>query len=304
MSARRNLLYILAPSFSGSTLLTYLLAQHPEIATVGELKATQMGPIEKYRCSCGALIRDCEFWKSMQNEADAAGIEFSLNKFGTVFDGSGPFSDKIIRASVRGRLLEQVRGLALRSLPGVASRLNRIATRNGKLADIICHLQGGRIFLDGSKDAVRLLHLINSGYWNVKVIYLQRDGRGVSSSIKSHAGMHFSEAIGEWRRSVVELQTMRKRLDLPRAFDLRYEALCHEPADCMQRLWTWLQLEELEIEETRFKNGEYHILGNAMRLNTMSEIRLDEKWKKSLSDKDLQLFEKQVGSLNRKLGYV
>ena len=304
MSTQRDLLYILAPSFSGSTLLTYLLAQHPEIATVGELKATQMGRIENYRCSCGEPILDCDFWKTMQNYANAAGLEFSLDKFDTVFEVDGSFSDKVVRASVRGVLFEQVRSILLHIIPGVASRLDDLAVRNRILADIVCQLQDGRIILDGSKDAVRLLHLRNSGYWNIKVIYLQRDGRGVSSSIRSHVGIPYSEAIREWQHSVVELQSMRERLDSPRVFDLRYEDLCIEPAEWMQRIWAWLDVEQLDIRETHFKNGDYHILGNAMRLNQMSEIRLDEKWRKSLSDDDLKSFELRVGPLNREIGYV
>jgi hypothetical protein len=304
MSDRRNLLYILAPSFSGSTLLTYLLAQHSEIATVGELKATQMGPIEKYHCSCDASILGCEFWKSVQTKADAAGLEFSLDKFGTVFEGAGALSDRVVCAGVRGTLFELVRSVVLRTMPGVSSRLDTLALRNRNLADIVCQLQGGRIFLDGSKDATRLLHLINSGYWNVKVIYLQRDGRGVSSSIKLHVGIRYLEAVREWEHSVCELQRMRKRLDSPRTFDLKYEDLCSKPAECMHRIWDWLNIKPLEIQETHFKNGEFHILGNAMRLNQMSEIRLDEKWKQSLSDKDLRIFETRVGALNRQLGYV
>ena len=48
MSERPRLLYILAPSYSGSTLLTYLLSQHDAIATVGELKATSRGDLDTY----------------------------------------------------------------------------------------------------------------------------------------------------------------------------------------------------------------------------------------------------------------
>jgi hypothetical protein len=240
----------------------------------------------------------------MQNEADAAGLDFSLDKFATVFEGGGSFTNTVIRATVRGRFFEMVRSIALHAIPGAAGRLDDAAARNRKLADIACQLQGGRIFLDGSKDAVRLLHMINSGYWNIKVIYLQRDGRGVSSSIQSHLGVRYSEAVKHWEHSVVELQRMRNRLDSHCVFDLQYEELCHETAKCMQRLWAWLDVERLEIQETHFKNGEYHILGNAMRLNKMAEIRLDEKWKKSLTDEDLQFFEKRVGSINRQLGYV
>ena len=38
-----DLVYILAASHSGSTLLAMLLSTHPEICTVGELKATNLG---------------------------------------------------------------------------------------------------------------------------------------------------------------------------------------------------------------------------------------------------------------------
>ena len=52
-----DLIYIMSPSFSGSTLLTFLMGAHPSVATVGELKATSLGDIDEYDCSCGSRIR-------------------------------------------------------------------------------------------------------------------------------------------------------------------------------------------------------------------------------------------------------
>ena len=298
-----ELLYILAPSFSGSTLLTYLLAQHPDIATVGELKATQMGAVEKYRCSCGAPILECGFWREVQTKSAAAGFDFSPENFGTVFEGDGPVSNKIIGAGVRGGLFERVRSLVLGLMPGVSSRLDDIARRNRTLADIICQVQGGRIFLDGSKDPTRLLYLAGSGLWNVKVICLQRDGRGVSSSIRSHENLDYTEAIRWWKHAVHKLQSMKNRLGPEQTFDLKYEDLCTDPAGCMARIWSWLNLEPLDIDAGDFRKGDFHILGNAMRLKGASEIRLDEKWKRLLGPEDLQLFENRAGDVNRELGY-
>jgi len=303
MNDKPTLLYILAPSFSGSTLLTYLLAQHDAIATVGEFKATQMGPPEDYHCSCGDPILSCEFWNSVRAEAAARGIEFSVDEFGTVFDGGCAFCDKVVQATVRGALFERVRSLAIHMLPGVSKRLRSVARRNVDLADIVCHIQGGRIFLDGSKDSARLLHLINSDAWQVRVIYLQRDGRGVSSSIRKHEVISYDAAIGEWLHSVRELQRMRRRLDPAQVFDLHYEDLCMEPASCMQRIWDWLGIESLAINKKQFKSGDYHILGNAMRLGTLSEIRLDERWREAMSESELEQFEIQAGAVNRQLGY-
>ena len=55
--------------------------------------------------------------------------------------------------------------------------------------------------------------------------------------------------------------------------------------------------------DLRFKSTEHHILGNQMRLSSIGEIRLDEKWKSALTERDLEIFEQTAGRLNRSYGY-
>ncbi|MGH8543075.1 MAG: hypothetical protein ACREX3_05465 [Gammaproteobacteria bacterium] len=43
-----TLAYIASPSYSGSTLMTFLLGGHPAVATVGELKAAGIGDVDRY----------------------------------------------------------------------------------------------------------------------------------------------------------------------------------------------------------------------------------------------------------------
>src|SRR5687768_14901048 len=99
-----RLLYITSSSFSGSTLLTFLLAAHPRIATVGELKATSRGDVDKYRCSCGAFIRSCPYWRSLGEELGRRGVPFDVEDFGTHFrfKEAGTLADRILAAEVRG----------------------------------------------------------------------------------------------------------------------------------------------------------------------------------------------------------
>ena len=85
LQERRDLVYILAPSYTGSTLLTFLLAQHKGIATIGELKATARGDLETYRCSCGSLMRECHFWEKVTDRMQKADVSFTLDDFGTHF---------------------------------------------------------------------------------------------------------------------------------------------------------------------------------------------------------------------------
>ena len=72
--------YILAASHSGSTLLAMLLASHPDVCTTGELKAQSLGDPDKYRCSCGALIRQCEFWNDIAARMASRGHVFDITR--------------------------------------------------------------------------------------------------------------------------------------------------------------------------------------------------------------------------------
>ena len=68
--------YVCMPGspFTGSTLLGLLLDRHPECASIG----AATGLIKKtdlvtYACSCGALFRECEFWRQIEARTAALG---------------------------------------------------------------------------------------------------------------------------------------------------------------------------------------------------------------------------------------
>jgi hypothetical protein len=44
--------------------------------------------------------------------------------------------------------------------------------------------------------------------------------------------------------------------------------------------------------------------GNDTRLRGLSNIKLDEAWRRELSPADLDFFEREGGTINRKLGYL
>ena len=102
-----SLAYILCPSYSGSTLLTLLLATHRDIATIGELKATHLGDVAKYSCSCGVPILACPFWEEVGGVMKSHGHVFSPAAFDTHFRAQSWLVDKTLHAGIpRPRLLE------------------------------------------------------------------------------------------------------------------------------------------------------------------------------------------------------
>src|SRR5688572_30279935 len=77
-------IYVSSAPFSGSTLFSLLAGTHPHICTVGEMT----GPIQRqdpgrYKCSCGKLIRNCEFWADVTSRMASEGMAFDPGSFGT-----------------------------------------------------------------------------------------------------------------------------------------------------------------------------------------------------------------------------
>lgn len=296
--------YILSASYSGSTLLTFLLATHSKVATIGELKATSMGDIEQYACSCGRLIRACPFWRQVTEGLGRRGVSFDVGDFRTHFRArnSHGFADRVLAARVRGPLFELGRAIALRAVPAAASVMQQAVARNRALIEVIREMQGAEVFLDGSKDPTRLRHLLSADFLNVKVLYLIRDGRGATNSYMRHNQTPMAVAAREWRNTHAACERVLKRLPAESKLQIHYEDLCAEPDHTLARIFRFLGLDPV-LARRDFRSCEHHILGNAMRLRDSSGIRLDERWKTALSPDDLATFDRLAGDWHRRYGY-
>ncbi|MFC1794794.1 sulfotransferase [Planctomycetota bacterium] len=71
---------------------------------------------------------------------------------------------------------------------------------------------------------------------------------------------------------------------------IRYENLCRNPKETLRKIYDFLGL-NVDTVDLKIRSSEHHIFGNQMRLNSTDEITLDERWKKALSTKDLEVFE-------------
>lgn len=320
-----RLVYLLAASHSGSTLLAMLLGSHPEICTVGELKATSLGDVDKYRCSCGARIKECSFWAGVAEDMGRRGFAFDVADAGTdLRSGANGYVRWLLRPLHRGPVLERVRDVGLALSPAWRSELVQIQARNAALAECICARTGRRVLVDSSKVGLRLKYLLRNPALDVKVIRLIRDGRAValtyldpetfadasnpclrnggSGGDRQSERLSMSDAAREWRRSNEEAEELLNGLDPSRWRELRYEDLCRRPDATLQKLLTFLEVEPRDTS-AHFKLGEHHVLGNGMRLDTNREIRCDECWRSALDARDLETFDAVAGEMNRRLGY-
>ncbi len=320
-----RLVYLLAASHSGSTLLCMMLAGHPDVCTAGELKATCLGDPDRYLCSCGRRIRLCPFWHQVREAMKQRGIDFEVTRSGTDFHAiPSRYAGRLLRPLHRDPLLETIRDAGLALSPAWRAALPRIQATNAALAQTLCDLCGAEVVVDSSKIALRLKYLLRNPHLDVKVIRLLRDGRGVAtthldpalyadaaeSTLRgggygaSRLGEQKSirDAADEWRRSNEEAEHLLARLDPSRWTQVRYEDLCCDPEGTLAKLHRFIGVDPAAAFR-EFRALPRHVIGNGMRLDRTATIRLDERWKSVLRPGDLAVFDSLAGEMNRRYGY-
>ncbi|MBU2502201.1 sulfotransferase [bacterium] len=298
--------FIVSPSYSGSTLLSILLAHHPDLVTLGEFldnQARRFREGEGDFCSCGAKLDACPYMSDLSGRIHAKGIPFTVDYPDTAFLCGDGLPGKVLRAYVRGPLFEAARRLAIPLLPLARSTVARVVDRNTKVIASILEKENAKVYLDSAKNNNRVLYFHRyAPRMEVKVIWLIRDGRGVVTSIRRHANCDTATAIDKWVTTQTSVIRTVKYLPRANVLTMRYEDLCTRPGDALAEACRFLGLDPAQLPESYSAEG-LHLTGNNMRLKGLGEIRIDERWKSALDDGDLALFAARAGALNRELGY-
>ncbi len=320
-----KLIYILAASHSGSTLLSMLLGAHPGACTVGELKISSMGDPQKYRCSCGEPIINCLFWKKVAFSMNKKGISFNLaTPHMNISDTENKYFAKLLRPMYRGRIIEVFRDLLLSIHPNWRSYLKTIQTRNSVLVETLTEITGAKVVIDSSKIGIRLKYLLKNDNFDVYVIRLIRDGRGVAltyvnpmqfadatdpelragglGGYRKSITLTFKQAVYEWKKANEEAEHITKNIKKSRLIEIKYETLCTKTEDALNHIYSIIGLESNKSIRD-FRSVTQHVIGNGMRLDRTSKVALDERWKTQLSETEFNIFNEIAGNLNRKYGY-
>lgn len=287
--------FLTSHAYSGSTLTSFLLGAHPEIATVGMLT----GPakhlnLTTYRCSCGQLFQEDPFWQAVATKVNEYGISYSLNKhLGTRIElGSNPLARRMRTDSLRSNTLEKIRDWLWFNLwPGHKQAMHRLVRRNETFARAILDISGKPVFLDTSKDPMRIRYLRFSPYIDLYVIHLIRDVRGVVASILSRRDdMSVQQATHHWLIAEHNIRRHLESVTEDRQIEIHYKDVTTHTLETLNRVFTFIGVQPLQ-EMADFRELDNHILGNKMRKQSTSEIKVDERWRTVLTEKQLELIE-------------
>lgn len=303
LASRLRLAYIIGATHSGSTVLAMQLARHPDVCTVGELSGTPFRAEPGYQCSCGRELVQCEFWQRVSAAMAKRGFSYSATTAETdVRNGPNRYARRLLRPMHRGRFLELVRDAALSLSPAARAYLRRYQQLGAALAESVLECSGDAVLVDSSKLGVQLKYHLRNPRFDVKVIWIVRDGRAVARSLMQNERLTMRQAARQWLQFHDEADAIVRRLDRSQWRQVRYETLCDERDGTLSALWHFMGLPPAGPDAA--DSRERHVLGHYTRLNGSGHMKLKEKWRSELSAADLQAFEAVAGRTNRALGYA
>lgn len=289
-----KVLYIACSSFSGSTLLSFLLNTHPAMTTVGHTVGYPFTPDEDFRCSCGQTLPDCPFFSRMAEVFGDNGLPFQYDEFGTRFGPSarGRVSRHMAENLpwVRSSALEKARDAMLWSVPGLGALFRRQLRANEVFVSQALAYSGAEVYVDNSHGPYRIRHLSRSSEISLSTVHAVRDFRGVVLSFMNRRGWTAAQAMRAWLREQADI--VRVFAEFDRTMTVFYEDVCAETNDALAAVHRFVGLEPTPIPDD-FKSIEHHILGNVMREGA-STIRLDRRWRTDMSAEDRNMIEQSA----------
>ena len=301
--------YVCLPGcrFTGSTLLGSLLNEHQDCASIGAATGLiRRTDLATYRCSCGELFRECEFWNYIAARTRALG--HPVNVFETNFWNShlrlsrNHTINALLARSLGWDPLNRARDAVVSMFPGAKAAVSRMGWNTWSLAKAVLERTGKTVFVDTARDHQRPKYLHGLPMLDVKVIHLARDPRGNTASIMKHSGVDVATAARQWTHANVEAARVRPHLPPESWMSLHYEELCADPAGVLERISSFLGIDRPMMQHG-FQSSVSHIIGNKMRMKGLGEIREDLSWQTTLGSAELSVIARVAGPASRSLGY-
>lgn len=306
-------LFIFSAGRSGSTLLDLMIGAHPQVASLGEITYLPRSMKRNATCSCGAPVCECGFWNTLADRIrERIGPDLRKSPYdldlGFMYATHHVDLEKQTRTYVLGwKLLHAL--FMLRARTGMAfldpllGKLYRTIDNNFALFGLVKEEANATVVVDSSKAYVKGLAMYRRRPGQVRAILLSRDGRGVLYS-RMREGVPREAGLKVWHTYYSRaLPLIEKTIPPEHLLRVKYEELVSDPAGSANRIFEFMGLPKLE-GDIQFASRIQHMPeGNDTRLRGLSNIKLDEAWRRELSPDDLEFFEREGGGINRRLGY-
>ena len=280
--------YIASSSYSGSTLLAFLLNAHPDAFSVSEMHGWEYKDDETFRCSCGQVLNECRFFRYMYAEFRRLGLPFDYRAFGTRYRLTR--DDRMNRyltaelPRLSSTRFERLRDAVVMTIPRLGRRLRAADAANLAFVRAGLAYSGAGVFVDGCKNPFRLRHLRRIAALDLRTIHLVRDIRGFVLSNKTKWGVPADLSAWMWLRQQMDI--VRIAPQVGPVLTVYYEDLCDYTDETLASIHRFIGVEPQRFNGD-FKAAEHHILGNWMRHAERGLVTKDMRWKSDLPAADI-----------------
>ncbi len=309
-------LFILGAQRSGSTLLNLVLGSHPAAIAIGEGWKLNQAVVENNECTCGQPIQECAFWKKVSVAMEQ---DIGWNPF--VSPGQrvmhrrdvGKIRSILLIAAEKivGKLGATKASNAMLSLIKKSSTSKSVVTTGFALLDACLVASGAKLAVDSGKDAFRVDAMFSQRPELCKIVFLVRDGRGVSASrlgkgrspsTPNHPSMQ--SAARQWKKENLQTLAVVKRFPSEAWMIQRYEEFCESPKQVLSKICDFAGF-EFDESMLQFGDQQHHnLIGNRMRFSKQANIRVDDAWRNNLTQQELAEFNEIAGELNKHFGFT
>jgi hypothetical protein len=305
-----RIVYVAAYWRSGSTLLDLMLGQLDGFVSVGELRQVwQKGCVENRRCGCGRAFHDCPFWTAVGQRAFGGWDRVDLRELLRL-------RDRLDRAS----------SVPLLSLPRAVNPwrgdVDRYVDVLRSMFGAIQDVAAARVIVDSSKSPAHALLLSRLPGFELDIVHLVRDSRGVGYSWmrgrkrRTELGQTVPSTKASPVRTSFAWLAYNGALPLirrgaPRGTFLRYEDLAAAPAEGLRRVLDDLSVPAGTDVGSFVRDGRvalepnHMVYGNRMRFASGElEVRVDDEWRRRMDPRARWLATAITYPLLRRYGYA
>ena len=270
MTDRPRVIYVLGAGHCGSTLLGLLLNGHPACLGVSELSKLAES------IAANDPVLDTAPWREA-----ARGFEATTGAPFATLDLGHPSWRTFARWT--------------------DTEVATWARPRAALVDCLARATDKPWIVDATKSWQPLYLMQRSGLFDLRVVHLLRDVRGVAHSYLTKYG-DLRHGLRKWLKPNVAAMALGARFG-DHWLRVRYEDLAADPEATLARVCALAGL-RYDPAMRRFRDHAWlGIGGNRMAARTDDTIRVDERWKRELSWKDRVVVGVVGGALNRYYGY-
>lgn len=295
----KEIIFILAPSRSGSTVFSKFLGMHSRCFSLSEPRSFDVQIQRNSLCSCGEHYHDCLFWNRIQQSI--TGTDFT-----TSIRFNSPEERMLRKILKTGNLF-----LFLKfGFPFYFKDHDRVMRNNALLLHTVSASIPEEVIIDASKDVVRALYLsrllkkefrskfvllfrdpVANVYSKMKSEYKIRlnsdEGEEIEIISKDPNRMELHEAIKSWNSQVQRILQLIRLFRVP-CINVVYERFATDPKLVFDQISSHLGL-SWEDSMLDLESKEHHLMGgNSSRINARIIHKPKEEWR-NLSEQEIEL---------------